>query len=172
MAPELVAGISSPVSDVWAVGCSLYRLLTGSYPFDTGAILAGNFNFSLPHLVNRQIPMSLTRVVQRALALAPADRYPDATSMLAALNTCRVQASWRPVDDPNTLESWEARTQAADYRLELIRRPRAGLQLAASKDLRGGAGFRTVRREPFQTEARARQVMRGWLVEVVEGRSL
>jgi hypothetical protein len=78
----------------------------------------------------------------------------------------------RREDDPEALESWAASTAAADYLIRLVRRPRAGLQLIARKDLRGGAGFRTVRKEPFQTPRRARQVMRGWLVDVVESRSL
>lgn len=171
MAPELVNGASSPASDVWAVGCSLYRLLTGEYPFpDLDAILA--CTYTPPHQVNRQIPMSLTRVVEKALALSPTDRYPDATSMLAALNTCRVMASWTEHDDPTALECWAASTPSAEYRVQLVERPRAGLELTATRDLRHGAGFRMARQQRFQTPGRARQTMRGWLIEVVEGRPL
>jgi serine/threonine protein kinase len=172
MAPELLNGESSAASDLWAVGCSLYRLLTASHPFETDAILAADFDFKPPHQINRQIPMSLTRVVQKALAVAPGDRYPDAMSMIGALNNCRIRASWSPLDDPEALESWEASTPSGNYRIRLVRRPRAGLELTAAKDLRGGAGFRRVRRESFQTPGRARQMTRRWLVEVVEGRSL
>ena len=75
-------------------------------------------------------------------------------------------------DDPDTLESWTANTPAASYRIQLVRRPRAGLELTAWKDLRHGAGFRVARQQRFETPGRARQTMRGWLVEVVEGRVL
>ena len=171
MAPEVPASGTSRASDVWATGCTLYRLLTGEYPFEDEAHAARG-EFVVPHVRNRQVPMSLTRVVQKALEVLPGERYPDAVSMLAALNRCRVAASWVEVDEPGTLETWVSATPIADYRVELVERPRAGLELTARKDLRGGAGFRRVRRVEPPTVTRARQILRGWLVEVVEGRSL
>jgi hypothetical protein len=78
------------------------------------------------------------------------------------------EAAWAT----DTIETWVTSTPGADYRIELVHRPRAGLELRALKDLRSGAGFRRVRRDVPPSLPRARQVLRGWLVEVVEGRSL
>jgi hypothetical protein len=70
------------------------------------------------------------------------------------------------------LEAWSAASDDADYRIELQSRPRIGFELRALKDLKGGAGFRTIRSERFATVGRARQRLRAWLVELVEHGSL
>lgn len=116
--------------------------------------------------------MCVTRVIERALMVSPRERYADALSMLAALNACRAAASWTRVDDPETIETWAASAPAADYRVQLIQRPRAGLELTAAKDVRAGAGFRVRRSERPPSLARARQILRGWLLKVVAGRDL
>jgi eukaryotic-like serine/threonine-protein kinase len=171
MAPEVPGAGTSPASDVWATGCTLYRLLTGDYPFqDPGAAARGDFR--PPHRINPQIPMSLTRVVERALAVDPALRYASALDMLAAVNACRVTSFWVQVAGGAALEAWSAITDHADYCIELQSRPRIGFELRALRDLRGGAGFRTIRRERFSTVGRARQRLRAWLVELVEQGSL
>jgi eukaryotic-like serine/threonine-protein kinase len=171
MAPELLNGDSSPASDVWAVGCTLYRLLTGVYPFDdVNKAIAGEYD--LPHRLNRQVPMSLTRVIEKALALDARDRYATAVDMFGALNACSVACSWTRVADANAIEAWEASTAEAEYRIALIQRPRAGLVVRATKDRRRGAGARQARSEPVPSVARGLRVLRGWLIEVVEGRGL
>jgi eukaryotic-like serine/threonine-protein kinase len=169
LAPEVRDAGTSRRSDIWAVGCTLYRLLTGEYPFeDEDAAAAGQFE--APHRKNLQVPMSLTRVVERALQVTPEDRYPNALAMQAALNDCRVAASWRKVDQPHTIETWVTSIPSADYRIELVERPRVGLELTAFKDVRSGAGFIRARRDRPPSLARARhQALRRWLVEVVEG---
>jgi eukaryotic-like serine/threonine-protein kinase len=171
MAPELLAGDSSPASDVWAVGCSLYRLLTGEYPFeDMDEALAGRYE--APHRLNRQVPMSLTRVIEKSLALDPQDRYTTAVEMFGALNACSVSCAWTKVDDPDAVEAWEVSTAIANYRVALVQRPRAGLILRATKDLGRGVGARQVRSEPVPSVPRGLQIMRRWLIEVVEGHTL
>jgi eukaryotic-like serine/threonine-protein kinase len=171
MAPEVTRAGSSARSDVWSTGCTLYRLLTGDFPFeDLQAAALGEF--VRPHRINRQVPMSLTRVVERALEVDPAERYSNAGEMLSALNGCHVACSWRPIDRDGALEAWSAEAPDAAYIVELVRRPRAGLELRALRDLRRGAGFRTVRREPAGTVERGLQRLRRWLLDVVEGRPL
>jgi hypothetical protein len=67
--------------------------------------------------------------------------------MQAALNDCRVSVSWTKIDDPHTIETWITSAPAADYRIELVERPRVGLELTAFKDVRSSAGFIRARRE-------------------------
>ena len=77
MAPEQWRGKPLPASDVYALGCLLYDLTTGSPPFD-GSLPA----LMTAHLEQRParpswlaaMPIDLERVILRALAKAPEDR--------------------------------------------------------------------------------------------------
>ena len=82
-------------SDVYAVGATLYHLLTGYPPAnarDRSRAVASGMPDPLPaaHLVRADIPESLGRLIARAMALDGADRYASARSMRAALNECGV----------------------------------------------------------------------------------
>jgi serine/threonine protein kinase len=94
MAPEQCAG--APVdarADLYAVGLALYELVVGHGPFDD---LRGNDHaFRFAHCDRRPIapsrvatqplPPGLDAVILRALAKSPADRFPTAAAMAAAL---------------------------------------------------------------------------------------
>jgi tetratricopeptide (TPR) repeat protein len=97
MAPEQAAGerVDSR-ADIYALGCVLYELLTGSPPF-TGsnqrAIMARHAMDPVPSVrtVRREVPRALEVAITRALAKTPADRYQTAaefrTAILVALET-------------------------------------------------------------------------------------
>jgi serine/threonine-protein kinase len=77
MAPEQWRGRPEPASDVYALGCLLYDLITGVPPFD-GSLL----ELMLAHLEQRParpswlatLPIELERLILRSLAKLPADR--------------------------------------------------------------------------------------------------
>lgn len=92
MSPEQAMG-DEPVdarSDVYALGCLLYELLAGQPPF-TGAtaqaILARKSVGDIPPLsvVRHVVPPEVERVIHRALATVPADRFATAKEFADAL---------------------------------------------------------------------------------------
>jgi serine/threonine-protein kinase len=165
-APELLGGgASSAQSDIWACGCTQYRLLTGRYPFATRAeSIAGRFEPA--HRINPQVPIRLDRVIERALAVDPANRYPTAMDMTAALALCGVRYSWVRV--PGSADAWRW-TDGPYGVIEVDMRPlrRGGFEIYGTRDR--GSGPRRFCNPVFNSEARARQELRRVLLQGVAG---
>lgn len=73
----------TPAADVYAVGVCLYMLLTGQAPRDD--VPHSQPEIIAPRMLNAAIPPALERIILRALALDPSQRYANAQSMLEAL---------------------------------------------------------------------------------------
>jgi serine/threonine-protein kinase len=76
-------------TDIYSLGAVLYEMLAGEPPY-TGstaqAIIAKRLREPLPSLSTlREVPPAVESLVARALARAPADRFPDAASMAVTL---------------------------------------------------------------------------------------
>jgi serine/threonine protein kinase/Tfp pilus assembly protein PilF len=94
MSPEQLRGEDADRrSDIWAIGVILYELLAGRRPF------AGAYDYAIvyavmneepkqPSVFRRDLPADLERVVLKAMAKSPAERYQDAESLVAALEAC------------------------------------------------------------------------------------
>ncbi len=84
VAPEQISG--EPIDarvDVYALGCLLFKLLTGEVPFPRegeAARLYAHLNDPppAPSLYEPSVSMALDDVVARAMSKAPGDRYPSA----------------------------------------------------------------------------------------------
>jgi serine/threonine-protein kinase len=87
MAPEQIAGQPvGPRSDIFAVGLILYQFLTGERPFRGQGLFAVQQKIMYEHpappgLLNPLLSPMFDRIVLRALAKRPEDRYPNARSM-------------------------------------------------------------------------------------------
>lgn len=92
MAPEQIAGKPpiSPKTDLYALGCVGFEMLTGRPPYvtDTPAeMLFGHLNEEPPRVREYSIscPLWLDEVIDRLLAKDPEDRYYDALAVQVAL---------------------------------------------------------------------------------------
>lgn len=111
LAPEVIAGEdASPQSDLYSVGVLLYHLVTGSYPYRAKTLedLAEQqkTDRAIPiHDDRPDLPEGFARVVERAIARRPEDRFESAGAMAKALSSVEKESevrapapwNWRPL---------------------------------------------------------------------------
>lgn len=90
MAPEQARGFPEPRSDLYALGCLLFELITGQLPFqapDTVGYLSAHLTQEppTPSSVSTGVPSGWDDLVLRLLEKDPAQRYPNATDLSQAL---------------------------------------------------------------------------------------
>ncbi|HLJ80945.1 MAG TPA: hypothetical protein VKT52_05615, partial [Ktedonobacterales bacterium] len=85
---EQYSARSEPRSDLYALGASLYHLLTGRVPEAAPSRIAGQALTPLRG-INLRVPEAVEQIVMCALALQPRDRFQDAATMRAALERTR-----------------------------------------------------------------------------------
>ena len=97
MAPEQASGrTAGPASDIFASGCILYEMLTGKEPFVGTSlvdVLYAVLHHDPPPLSGSREIEALDRVIRRAIAKRPEDRYTSAREMLDAVNTVSLSGS-------------------------------------------------------------------------------
>jgi serine/threonine-protein kinase len=101
LSPEQARGQEAgPRADLYALGVTLFEMLTGRLPFDAENPIAVAMQHvqnapPLPRQFNRAIPPALETIVLRLMAKNPAERFPDAASLAQALRGVLGQASGR-----------------------------------------------------------------------------
>jgi len=106
MSPEQAVGDPGldARSDIHAVGALLYEMLTGVPPFVGPSAQATVANLITqepvpPSRLRRKLPVGLSETVLTALQKRPADRFPTAAALQAALEQCvhaRERRAWMP----------------------------------------------------------------------------
>jgi serine/threonine-protein kinase len=92
---------ASCAADVWSLGLTTYLMLTDRFPYagaDLDEIKPDCFRRPLmpASSLNGGVDDSLDKILARALAIDPADRYPHVMALLEDLNTWRRPAELRP----------------------------------------------------------------------------
>ncbi|ATB48633.1 serine/threonine-protein kinase [Corallococcus macrosporus] len=166
MAPEQIRGQAVDArTDLYALGVLLYQVLAGALPFEGASAVEveeQHLHAPPPRLGERvQVPPALDAVVQRCLAKAPEDRWPDVPTFLGALRSALApipEGAWAAalyvdlrfpdgLDEPSDAEL-DARDAAVDAALT---------ELAAqgwTLGLEGGNAVLAWRQLPPASEAR------------------
>jgi serine/threonine-protein kinase len=146
MAPELIEG--KPLdfrTDVFSVGIMLYQLATGRLPFsgkNPHEVLRriGEGKFPDPRTLNREIGDGLSRIISRALARNPDDRY--ATVALLAGDLIEYLAEAGLTDVRSELRAYFS--DPAGYEKALTDRMAAALVAGADRQLEAGRSARAM----------------------------
>lgn len=90
MAPEQARGTPEQRSDLFSLGCVLYRMLTGQAPFIGSDVVAKLIAVAQdtpkpPRALNAEVPHDLSDLTMRLLAKSPEKRPATATDLIAAL---------------------------------------------------------------------------------------
>ena len=113
IAPEIwEGGQFTPQADIYAMGCILYEMLTGSRAFDgesPPSVMMAHFKPpSLPAIWPSGVPNDLSKVLIKALANQPTDRYNSAkemVEMLTLLNQNEINISITPPPDTPSISN-------------------------------------------------------------------
>ena len=146
MAPELIEG--KPLdfrTDVFSVGIMLFQLATGSLPFsgkNPHEVLRriGEGRFPDPRTLNRAIGDTLARIIARALARNPDDRYATVSLLTTDLAEYLADAGLTDI----RLELRAFFTDPAGFERALPERMAVALVAAADRQLAAGRPARAI----------------------------
>lgn len=99
MSPEQCRGVEiDGRSDIYSLGVVLFEIATGSPPFDTKTLSEAIFKHVYtqppsPREIRPDVPESLSAIIMRCLEKDPADRFPTADALAAALTALLPQAA-------------------------------------------------------------------------------
>jgi eukaryotic-like serine/threonine-protein kinase len=111
MAPEQAdpdrAAEIGPATDRYALGIMAYQMLTGRVPFagNTPSTLVAHLQKTPPdpHSIRESLPADVGQVLLRMLSKSPGNRYPSASTFVAALRNASAESQMRRRPQPKPL---------------------------------------------------------------------
>lgn len=132
IAPELLRGESASLhSDIYSLGATLWYLLTGRSVFEatsTADLLQKHLETPIPDLRNLRpdVPVSLSKAIQKALAKKPQDRFESAAQFAKVLRVHTI-----PVESSGSFASGNVPLNPEDTATFSLSRTRASAVAAA-----------------------------------------
>ena len=127
MSPEQASGVATDAaSDIFSVGTMLYLLATGRRPFACASDLEAlakvqKADFVPPEEVTPGLSHQVARIINRAMQLEAADRYPSAEDMMLDVEAVMRDEFSSP--GQSELKRWLADLGARDHALPISRLP-------------------------------------------------
>lgn len=127
-APEILTrGEASRLSDIFAFGLTLYRMVNGD------EFLATFNRTDIPHYIIRgdfppkssfssHVPKKLKQVILKMLELDPTDRYPNIHSIRSDLGNIIIPIDWELVKLTNKKQVWNGTNGHMKYQLEVTKK--------------------------------------------------
>jgi eukaryotic-like serine/threonine-protein kinase len=132
IAPEQVLGARDVDirADIYSLGCTFYKLLTGQAPFsgpgysNVGAKLVAHVHDPIPAvtILRPDLPSAVVAVLSRMTAKSPQDRYPTPADLLAALD--------RPLAEPHQPQPTKSKEKRGHPFWQQIRWTRSRMAIA------------------------------------------
>lgn len=104
-------GNTDPRSDIYALGATLYNILTGQEPLESVQRMSGAVMRPIQHL-NPSVPQAVSETIERSLRLEPSQRYQTVSEFKRALNSASTPVIVKPV--PQTYAAPLVRAPAAE----------------------------------------------------------
>ena len=144
-APEVARGQPADArSDLYSLGATFYHLLAGRPPFQGGNVAelaARHIEARVPPLGDAapDAPPALCRIIHRLLLKNPADRYPSAQEVLAALEKVEAHVAQPPSAAAAHLQGEPTRTMAGGVHRSIVERREAKAHARKKLLLLGGS---------------------------------
>ncbi len=106
MAPEAFKRKRNKQTDIWSLGVALYEMLTGKMPFqgrDIPEVFAA-ITSEKPQPMPEEIPAALQKIILKALAKSPDERYQNASEIREDLLLCQPEISGRKFTADSLIE--------------------------------------------------------------------